>query len=40
MENTDPKYVKLELDTAHLFAGRGDTAKAVEKYHDRPAVHV
>jgi inosose dehydratase len=35
LENTDPKYVKLELDTAHLVAGGGDPAKAIEKYHDR-----
>jgi inosose dehydratase len=31
----DPKYVKLELDTAHSVAGGGDPAKAIEKYHDR-----
>ena len=35
LEATDPKYVKLELDTAHLVAGGGDPAKAIEKYHDR-----
>jgi inosose dehydratase len=35
IENSDPKYVKLELDTAHLVAGGGDPAKAIEKYHDR-----
>jgi inosose dehydratase len=35
LENADPKYVKLELDTAHLVAGGGDPAKAIEKYHDR-----
>jgi inosose dehydratase len=35
LENTDPKYVGLELDTAHLVAGGGDPAKAIEKYHDR-----
>lgn len=35
LENTDPKYVKLELDTAHLVAGGGDPAKAIEKYYDR-----
>jgi inosose dehydratase len=34
-ENSDPKYLKLELDTAHLVAGGGDPAKAIEKYHDR-----
>jgi inosose dehydratase len=35
LENSDPQYVKLELDTAHLVAGGGDPAKAIEKYHDR-----
>ena len=35
LENSDPKYVGLELDTAHLVAGGGDPAKAIEKYHDR-----
>jgi len=35
LENSDPKYVKLELDTAHLVAAGGDPAKAIEKYHDR-----
>jgi len=35
LENSDPKYVKLELDTAHYLAGAGDPAKAIEKYHDR-----
>jgi inosose dehydratase len=35
LENTDPKYTKLELDTAHLVAGGGDPAKAIERYHDR-----
>jgi inosose dehydratase len=35
LENSDPKYVKLELDTAHLVAGGGDPAKAIENYHDR-----
>jgi inosose dehydratase len=35
LENSDPKYVKLELDTAHLVAGKGDPAKAIERYHDR-----
>jgi inosose dehydratase len=35
LENTDPKYVKLELDTAHFVAGGGDPAKAIAKYHDR-----
>jgi inosose dehydratase len=35
LENSDPKYVGLELDTAHLVAGGGNPAKAIEKYHDR-----
>lgn len=35
MEASDPKYVKLELDTAHCQAGGGDPAAAVEKYRDR-----
>ena len=35
LEDSDPKYVKLELDTAHLVAGGGDPAKAIERYHDR-----
>jgi len=35
LESADPKYVKLELDTAHIVAGGGDPAKAIEKYHDR-----
>jgi inosose dehydratase len=35
LENADPNYVKLELDTAHLVAGGGDPAKAIEKYNDR-----
>jgi inosose dehydratase len=35
LENTDPKFAKLELDTAHLVAGGGDPAKAIERYRDR-----
>jgi inosose dehydratase len=35
LESADPKYVKLELDTAHYVAGGGDPARAIEKYHDR-----
>jgi inosose dehydratase len=35
LENADPNYVKLELDTAHLVAGGGDPAKAIERYNDR-----
>jgi inosose dehydratase len=35
LENADPKFVKLELDTAHIVAGGGDPAKEIERYHDR-----
>ncbi len=35
MDAIDPKYVKLELDVAHLVAGGGDPAKAILKYHDQ-----
>ena len=35
MESSDPKYVKLLLDTAHSVAGGGDPAEAVRKYHQR-----
>jgi inosose dehydratase len=35
LEITDPKFVKLELDTAHYVAGGGDPVKAIDKYHDR-----
>jgi inosose dehydratase len=35
LESSDPKYVKLELDTAHYVAGGGDPAKAIEQYHAR-----
>ena len=35
LEASDPKFVKLELDTAHSLAGGGDPAKAIEEYHDR-----
>jgi inosose dehydratase len=35
LENSDPQYVKLELDTAHMVAGGGGPAKAIERYHDR-----
>lgn len=31
----DPRYVKLELDTAHYQQGGGDPVQAVRKYHDR-----
>ena len=32
---SDPKYVKLELDTAHALAGGGDPASMIETYRDR-----
>ena len=35
LESSDPKYVKLLLDTAHSLAGGGDPAEAIRKYHDR-----
>lgn len=35
LESSDPKYVKLLLDTAHSVAGGGNPAEAVRKYHDR-----
>jgi inosose dehydratase len=35
LENSDPRFVKLELDTAHMVAGGGDPAKAIDRYHDR-----
>jgi inosose dehydratase len=35
LDHSDPKYVKLELDTAHSIAGGGDPAKEILKYHDR-----
>jgi inosose dehydratase len=35
LSTSDPKYVKLLLDTAHYVAGGGDPAEAVKKYHDR-----
>jgi inosose dehydratase len=35
MESSDPKYVKLLLDTAHSVAGGGNPAEAVKKYHER-----
>jgi inosose dehydratase len=35
LEAADPRYVKLELDVAHYFVGHGDSAKAIEKHHDR-----
>ncbi|MBS1821735.1 MAG: TIM barrel protein [Acidobacteria bacterium] len=35
LENSDPKYVKLELDTAHAVAGGGDPVEMIRKYHER-----
>ena len=35
MEDTDPRYVKLELDVAHYFQGGGDPAAAIRKYGHR-----
>ena len=35
MNASDPRYLKLELDTAHYFQGGGDPAKAIEKFGDR-----
>ena len=38
LENSDSKYVKLLLDTAHSVAGGGDPAAAVRKYRERLAL--
>ena len=35
LANSDPKYVKLELDVAHSASGGGDPAKQILQYHDR-----
>lgn len=35
LDNADPRYVKLELDTAHSVAGGGDPAKQIIEYRDR-----
>jgi inosose dehydratase len=35
LDAADPRYVKLELDTAHYEQGGGDPVKAVSDYHDR-----
>ena len=35
LASSDPKYVKLLLDTAHMVAGGGNPAIAIQKYHDR-----
>ena len=35
LEHSDPRYVKLLLDTAHAVAGGGDPARMIEQYQDR-----
>ncbi len=35
MDASDPKYVKLELDTAHYAAPGGDNVAVLRKYKDR-----
>jgi inosose dehydratase len=35
MNETDPRYVKLELDIAHYQQGGGEPAKAIRQYKDR-----
>jgi inosose dehydratase len=35
LESSDPKFVHLELDTAHSAAGGGDPAREIERYHER-----
>lgn len=35
LDAADPRYVKLELDTAHYQQGGGDPVKAVHEYRDR-----
>jgi inosose dehydratase len=35
MDASDPRFVGLELDTAHYVAGGGDPAKAITHYRDR-----
>jgi inosose dehydratase len=35
LDAADPRYVKLELDTAHYQQGGGDPAAAVREYRDR-----
>ena len=35
LEASDPRYVKLELDTGHYVQGGGDAAAAVKKYASR-----
>ncbi len=35
LDAADPRYVKLELDTAHYQQGGGDNVQAIRKYRDR-----
>ncbi len=35
MDSSDPRYVGLELDTAHYVAGGGDAAQAILHYRER-----
>jgi inosose dehydratase len=35
LDSADPRYVKLELDTAHYQQGGGDPVRAVKEYRDR-----
>jgi inosose dehydratase len=35
LDAADPRYVRLELDTAHYAQAGGDPATAVERYRDR-----
>ena len=35
LDAADPRYVKLQLDTAHYQQGGGDPVKAVKEYRDR-----
>jgi inosose dehydratase len=35
LDAADPRYVKLELDTAHYHQGGGDPVKAIREYRDR-----
>jgi inosose dehydratase len=35
LDASDPRFVKLELDTAHYLQGGGDPVKAVHDYRDR-----
>ncbi len=35
LDAADPRYVRLELDTAHYLAGGGDPAQAILKYRER-----